>query len=116
MGRHREAALEALRAWRLHIVLTIYADTPISAKGLLSDDMVRLLAHDARLKTVSDIEHRLCDPPWIFAQEHGEDVLAVLAEVDAKHRRASARRRLPVQELENIPPHSPFVSCLYLNY
>lgn len=48
--------------------------------------MIRILAHDARLKSIADIQRRFVDSPWTFVLKHGHDVLRVLERSDHEHR------------------------------
>ncbi|KAH9857944.1 hypothetical protein C2E23DRAFT_802066, partial [Lenzites betulinus] len=66
-GEHREAAIKALKTWRLETILTRYQNTPFSESGLLSDDMIHALVYDASISSTSDIISKLRDPPWVFA-------------------------------------------------
>ncbi|TFK90448.1 P-loop containing nucleoside triphosphate hydrolase protein [Polyporus arcularius HHB13444] len=103
----RKAAIAALEAWRLRIIRADYSATSFTEEGLLSDDMIKSLVHDATLTTVQDIERKLKDPPWIFASIHGQDVLEVLRGVDAEYPLAAASRKpRSRRQVQNTIPES----------
>ncbi|KAI0350269.1 P-loop containing nucleoside triphosphate hydrolase protein [Trametes cingulata] len=103
-GALRKRAIEALQMWRAQTFLTRYAKSPFSRQGLLSDDTINILAYDARIKTIADIEQRVTSPAWIFAPRHGQEVLDILRTVDEEHSKRRAQPARPPVVDENMPP------------
>ena len=91
-GAHREAAIEALKEWCLEMVRGKYKLSSFSEECILSDDMLASLVRDATLNSVEAVTAKLVDPPWVFAPRHAQDVLAILARVDAEHFAARAAK------------------------
>ena len=78
---HCLAAVETLENWCECKRREVYSCTSWSAKVLLPDATLAKIAANGRLQTVADMESAL-NPPWIFAKEHGDEVLALLAQLD----------------------------------
>ncbi|KAI0747611.1 hypothetical protein C8Q80DRAFT_1270086 [Daedaleopsis nitida] len=110
---HRDAAVEAMKTWCFNIIVSCYTHSSYTEEGFFSDEMIHSLAHDATIASIDDIRAKLVNPPWIFLNRHGEEVLRALRRVDAqfpfkppvrKTRRSRASHQATASDMENMPP------------
>ncbi|THH28870.1 hypothetical protein EUX98_g5330 [Antrodiella citrinella] len=84
-GKHRAAAIDALMHWRYQLGMNParYASSPFPIDTIISDSIMKSLAHHAQWKTVADVEKGLA-ARWPFWEELAEEALEVLRSVDAR--------------------------------
>lgn len=96
-GDHLKRARDALERWRLETRRTMYRKASWTATGLLPDSILTTIASNARFKTMGDLREGLRQP-WIFLEAHGEEILALLRELDEVER--ADRQRIATQKRE----------------
>ncbi|KAK7018291.1 P-loop containing nucleoside triphosphate hydrolase protein, partial [Favolaschia claudopus] len=92
--QHLKGARDLLTGWRADKCATIYRRRPWGPKALMPDEILTKIAMRAHLKSTPDLIGAGWGPT--HAARHGEEVLSMLADFDAKYRRARAdeiRRR-----------------------
>ncbi|THH29666.1 hypothetical protein EUX98_g4513 [Antrodiella citrinella] len=110
-GKHRVAAIDALMHWRYQLGVdpARYASSPFPIDTIISDSVVKSLAHHAQWKTVADVEKGLAGR-WIFWEELAEEALEVLRNVDARKNVPGVSRLRQVLRIRSRHP------ILHLNY
>lgn len=83
-AEHLADCRKALQDWRQQTWRNKFSSCAFRDTTLLPDKNLTTLASRASIKTVTDIHHEV--PDWPFADMYGEDVLNILASVDARHR------------------------------
>jgi bloom syndrome protein len=80
-GEHRKDAQAALEHWCFKAQHDHYSPSSVTAVTLLPDPTLTTLVSNACIHSIEDIEAAV-SPPWIMAQQHGNEVLALLKAID----------------------------------
>lgn len=80
-GEHLKNVRSALENWRFKIKMCQYSPGPFLSMAILPDKTLTTLASNARIKTIDDMKEVL-NPPWIFVERHGQEVLDMLKRLD----------------------------------
>ena len=87
-----EEAKDTLTAWQYRTRLERYADASWTAQVLLPDDILKKIASDGTIRELSHFSK--LNPPWVYANEHGEEVISLLTAIDEHFRQVRAREAL----------------------
>ncbi|KAF8064097.1 P-loop containing nucleoside triphosphate hydrolase protein [Lyophyllum atratum] len=92
-GDHLKDARAALEAWRFDVKRNRYTPSPFTAATILPDPVITTLASNG-VGSVDDIPVLLKATVWPLVHRHGQEVLAVLRQIDAETigRREEAKR------------------------
>ncbi|PPR03065.1 hypothetical protein CVT26_004562 [Gymnopilus dilepis] len=78
---HLADAKASLRAWSTRVVRAQY--TFLTPAAFLPDGVLTALASNATVRTIDDLDKAI---RWAFTRRHGEEVLAILRDVDSRER------------------------------
>jgi len=76
---HLEEARACLETWRFKTVSDRYTPGPFTACSFLPDSVLKTLASASHIQTVEQLKSEV---NWLFADRHGEELLAILCELD----------------------------------
>ena len=85
MKTHCLSAVVILENWCKNKREQSYNCTCWNAKVILPDAVPAKIASNGKLQTMDDLNTAI-EPPWVFAGEHGDKVLALLAQLDIRER------------------------------
>lgn len=118
-GEPLASCRQVLTQWRAKTWLAEYSMCAFDKTALLEDKDLTVLASRAQIQNLSDLKFNV--PNWSFASKYGQEVLAILREVDdryqaardleAAEREAKRLRRLhaePIHHPWEIPANRPF--------
>ena len=98
---HRISAVTILENWRERKREEVYARTSWCAKVILPDAIITKIAANSRILIVADLEATL-DRPWLFAAEHGDEVLALLTQLDLREQDSQEYQHLANRETKHL--------------
>ena len=108
--QHLQDARNALLSWRHHAALHDFPHACFTSAVLLPDPILSALASKRSLTTIDNLQTGLpC--PWVFAEKYGEEVLAVVKQLDEDY---DAKRTADkeTQRIENNRQATEKVLCL----
>lgn len=87
------ATRKGLQEWRRDLKETTYVHSILTADALLPDAVLTKLATKARIQTLDDIKGEV-GMSWALAKTYGEEVLAMLKEIDNKRNAEKNAKKL----------------------
>lgn len=102
-----ESCRNTLTSWRTRTWVANFKLCAWGPEALMADTVLTKLASRARLKTIVDVEREI--PEWSWVGRYGEEVLALLATIDAawheekeqeKAEKKAKRKRISAEEKE----------------
>lgn len=96
-GQHLKNVRTALETWRVKLRNRKYPSSPFTPATLLPNSTLTTLASNARIKTPNDMV-ALLNPPWFLAARHGQEVIDLLAKLDADDKENREREKLERRE------------------
>ena len=96
-GQHLKNIQTALETWRVKLQNRKYPSSPFTPATLLPNSTLTTLASNARIKTPNDMV-ALLNPPWFLAARHGQEVIDLLAKLDADDKENREREKLERRE------------------
>ena len=88
-GQHLQNVRQALEHWRIQVRRRDYPHCSFSATTIMPDRTLTTLASKRSLRSAEDLRKGL-SPPWDFTEEYADEVLQLLARLDAS---AEAERK-----------------------
>lgn len=85
-GEPLASCRQVLTQWRAKTWLAEYSMCAFDETALLEDKDLTVLASRARIQNLSDLKFNV--PNWSFASKYGQEVLAILREVDDRYQAA----------------------------
>jgi bloom syndrome protein len=82
-GKHLENANLILENWRFKTVRTKYTPGPFTFASFLPETVLKTLASHSNIQSVHDMKISV---KWIFADKHGDEILALLRDLDKSER------------------------------
>jgi hypothetical protein len=79
-GDRLQACRKALKSWCLEAFKRDFKHSILYPKVVFPDKILKKIASQARLKTLSDIKKEI--PDWDWADEYGQPMLDLLASID----------------------------------
>lgn len=96
-GQHLKNVRTALETWRFKLRSRNYAHSPFTPAILLPNPTLTTLASNAHIKMLNDMTTHL-NPPWFLATRHGQEVIDLLAKLDADEKKSREREKLERRE------------------
>ena len=81
-GQHLQNVRQALKHWRIQVRRQDYPHCSFSATTIMPDRMLTTLTSKRSLRSAEDLRKGL-SPPWDFTEEYADEVLQLLARLDA---------------------------------
>lgn len=91
--------------------LALYSPSPYTVPSSFPLPPSLTLASDMRIQTISDIATAL-EKRWMLWEEHGEEVLQVLREVDRSYEKAVEAKLQREHEVERVSEVAPEASVV----
>ena len=92
-GQHLKNVRTALETWCFKLRSRNYAHSLFTPAILLLNPTLMTLASNACIKTLNDMMTHL-NPPWFLAMRHGQEVINLLAKLDADEKKSQEREKL----------------------
>ena len=96
-GQHLKNVRTTLETWRFKLQSRNYAHSLFTPAILLPNPTLTTLASNARIKTLNDMT-TLLNPLWFLATRHGQEVIDLLAKLDADEKNSREHEKLERRE------------------